>query len=236
MTVIRHALMILSVAFSISACQTTDTALQTSPNASSTAASSGKLVVGKARMASFRAPEECEVFSPPTMRLQGIRRVRTGCVLRTGDTMMIVGLNETTIPFGEAFKASGGDISDLQAVVTAFPRETLSEYLLEAERTALSTREPGWRYSNQRTQLLPGDGGVDGAAACLQFSFDGKTTSPPTRLSKVFGLRCARFGNKGATIEEVMIEAMAFSPAGTRAPAMFSSIAQQATSSLQYRR
>ena len=149
--------------------------------------------------------------------------------------MVIVGLNETTTPFDNAFSVSGGAGGDFKAVAAAFPRETLSDYVEKLEKSALASGEPGWRYSNKRSTLMPGNGGVEGASACTRFSFHGVSTSGPSRKSQMKGLRCARFGASANTVQEVMLEVMSFYPANQQAPERYRQIADQAMKSLRYR-
>ncbi|MEE4187864.1 MAG: hypothetical protein V2I76_05380, partial [Roseobacter sp.] len=159
-------------------------------------------------MASFAAPKDCEKVSLDTLRVGGSKRVRSGCVLQYADGTVIVGLNETTTPFDAAFSASGGSGGDFQEVAAAFPRETLSDYVVKLEKSALASGEPGWRYSNKRSKLMPENGGVQGASACIRFSFDGVSARGPSRRSQMTGLRCARFGASANTVQEMMLEVM----------------------------
>lgn len=227
------ALMFFSIL--IAGCETVATTSQSSPETSATSTTTGKTFVGDARMASFLAPKDCEKISLDTLRSGGSKRVRSGCVVQSGEAMVVVGLNETTTPFDEAFSVSGGAGGDFQDVAAAFPREMLSDYVVKLEKSALASGSPGWRYSNKRSKLMSGNGGVDGASACTRFSFDGVSTAGPSRKSQVTGLRFARFGASANTVQEVMLEVMSFYPAGQKAPERFRGIVDQATMSLRYR-
>lgn len=232
---LKNAVNLLSVAALMAACETVDTTNQPPTDSFSAPAVASKTVMGNARMASFSAPKDCDKISLETLQAGGSKRVRSGCVVSSGDAMVVVGLNETTTPFHEAFSVSGGSSGDFQEVAAAFPRETLSDYVQKLEKSALASGEPGWRYSNKRSTLMPGNGGVEGASACVEFSFDGVSTTGPSRKSEVSGLRCARFGGSADTVQEVMLEVMTFYPAGQKSPERFRSIVEQATKSLRYR-
>lgn len=221
------------LAFVITGCEGTETT--TRPASNNSSATVAKTVVGGGGMASFSAPENCENLSPGELRKGGATQVRTGCVVSAEDSMVIVGLTEIEIPFEQAFSAPIGSLDDLQMVSAAFPREMLSEYVVKSEQSALSSAEPGWRYSNKKSKLLPGDGGVDGASACVQFSFDGVSTSGASDRSRNSGLRCARFGQSLGTIQEVLIEIMAFYPVNQKVSPSYRSTVDLAKSSLRYR-
>lgn len=232
---LQRLVAVLSIATSMAGCETVTTTAQPLSDSGSTSTALGKTIVGDARMASFSAPKDCEKVSLDTLRASGSKRVRSGCVVQSADGMVIVGLNETTKPFDAAFSVSGGSGGDFQEVAAAFPRETLSDYVVELEKSALASDEPGWRYANKRSTLMPGNGGVEGASACVSFSFDGASTVGPPRKSKVTGLRCARFGASANTVQEVILEVMSFYPTSQKQPERYDQIAEQAIRTLRYR-
>jgi len=178
---LKTTLTFMSFAAMIAGCDTAETAAQSDTEQSSALAPAGKTVLGDARMASFSAPKTCEKVSLDTMRMGGSTRVRSGCIVRSGDATVVVGLNEITVPFNQAFSVSGGGAGDFQQAAAAFPREMLSEYVVKSEKSALTSSEPGWRYSNKKSNLLSGNGGVEGASACVQFSFNGVSTGAPSQ-------------------------------------------------------
>lgn len=232
---LKTTLLTLLLVSLMAGCETVATTSEPLSHSGPASTISGKTMVGDARMASLAAPRDCEKISLETLRLGGSIRVRSGCVVQLDNAMVVIGLNETTTPFDEAFSVSGGTAGNFQKVAAAFPRETLGEYVEKLERSALASGEPGWRYTNKRSNLMPGNGGVEGASACMRFSFDGVSTTGPSRRSVVSGLRCARFGASADTIQEVMLEVMTFYPSGQKAPERFGSIYERAAKSLRYK-
>lgn len=232
---LKITLTFAAIAVALTACETADTVTQPVAKRQPTTVDASKSVVGDAGMASFIAPKDCNRVSLDTMRAGGSTRIRSGCVIQSGDAMIVLGLNESPIPFKDAFSVSDGNTGNFQQAATAFPEETLGEFVVKREKSALASSEPGWRYSNRKSNLLRGNGGVEGASACVQYSFDGVSTAAPARKSKVTGLRCARFGTSADTVQEVMLDVMTFYPANQKVPARYSGITDQAHGSLAYR-
>lgn len=187
------------------------------------------------KLATFTAPTGCRALQNRRMQESQTVSIRSGCSVAQGDVLVLYGLSEITVPFAEAIRLEAGMTEDFRTLAQVFPREILSEYLEKRERFALSAQDPGWAFSNTRMSVLPGNGGVSGAEACVRFSFDGVSTRPPRRTSQVAGLRCARLDPEGETIEEAMLEVIAIVPDGTAALANFDALAARATASLRFR-
>lgn len=231
----RLATILTSTVIALAGCEPVPLATGADQTSQASAPLKTMTLNGKGGMSSVGAPDGCEKIAMSTLRSGRSKNVRTGCSVRSGDATIVVGLNEITVPFQDAFDVSGGRGGDFQAVAARFPRETLSEFVVKSEKSAMSALEPGWRYAKKRSRLLPGDGGVEGAAACVEFSFDATSTSGPRRKSRFSGLRCARFGPGANTIQELMLEVMLFSPADQRPPESYGHIASIAKQSLRYR-
>lgn len=216
-------------------CETTEPVAQSGQTDRLVQTGGGIQVIGDARMASFVAPKDCERMSLGTTREGRSRRVQSGCAIRSGDAMVIIGLSEMNLFTDDLFEISGGGSSDFDGLASAFPREMLGEHLLTSEKMALAMDEPGWRKTNKRHSLLPGNGGVEGAVACVRFSFDAATTAGAPRRNRTEGVRCSRFGKSSGTVEDVMIEVMSIYPSESKAPANYRQIVGTVIPSLRYR-
>ena len=223
---VKKAASAFLVALSLQACVS-----DTTPRAVSTEAIQPSEV---GRIAAFSAPTNCQMLDAQRWRKGSTTSVRSGCVVEAQSYVTIFGLSEITVPVGDAFSVSG-DVAGFTTAAAAFPREVLLDYVRNRERDALSVQEPGMSYSKVRSSVLTGNGGVEGADVCVRFSFNAISADPSRRDGTVSGVRCARLDPNTATVEEAMLEVMAFFPNGSAPPANFEGLANQAISSLRYR-
>ena len=232
---LKYAVPLVFLISLLAGCEAKDTAPKATVDGPDMQVTKGKPLVGDAGIASVSVPENCEKLSMDTLRSGGSIRVQTGCSVSAEGATVVVALNEITIPFDEAFSVSGDGDTGFREVASVFPRVILAGFVEKSEENALASIDPDWTYSNKKMALLPGNGGVEYASACVQFSFDAISTAPPARKGQTTGLRCARFGESGDTIEEIMLEVLSFHPADQDGPQAYLPISRMAKSSLRYR-
>lgn len=182
-------------------------------------------------LARYATPARCQPLPVTAMRQGKLRGKKSGCAILGPNYRIIVGLTETTAPFWEVFSAS--DPEGFEKMVRANPRPVLADALESEEKLALSLGDVGYSFRNKRMTVLPGNGGLQGADACVRFSFT--FTGGPSAFSdgKTSGLRCAALDRKAGTVDEVMVEIMCFHPRGRALPGECARVERQVLGSLR---
>lgn len=184
-----------------------------------------------AGFAAYDPPAGCMRRPPEAYAMGSAVKTVTSCALDTATGVIGVQVSEITTPWDSAFDPAPSE--PMLEAATAMPRAVLMDfYLLPAERAAQSEPGPGFTYANRRIAERPGSGGVPGAEACLEFSFD--ATAQSRVAMRVSGLRCAKLDPEGRVIREVVLEVLGIRPAGAPVPARYDAVLEQVGKSLRY--
>ena len=160
------------------------------------------------------------------------------CGVTLADGLVLVYVNQYTVPFRLAFNLGTALDRDLYAkVIPVDPRRFLVPELKQAERKSLGSIA-GATFTNHEYSVLPNDGGVYGADACLRFSFDSDTPTVKSKYGsnwKSRGLRCGRVRRDTLDVEYVLLDINVNFVKGSTVPAQYSQIAAQTEASLRFR-
>ena len=183
------------------------------------------------RVAAVTTPRDCVPFPGTMLRDGGATMVETACRIEGDGYVTDVVLREYRYPLATFFER----VPEARMIAALEPRELTAQILLEEESEAIVNAGPDRRFANPTYGLLPGDGGVRGADACVRFRVDARSTTGMAMDTRISGLRCGRVVADAQVFEEAMLEIVNRRPRGAPLSAEYERTAQRVTSSLRFR-